>query len=615
MSKLIFDPLEEYRDKFKGLHDQNVNRFFDELVQKSGINIPENDLTVKEIDNLNIKIDNEEKVLRRARRIRGFLLFLFIAALIVFILFIVAAVQGEESSLTMSVGARVGIAIGVIVFGIAMLIIVIKVLRPRIKDSQARLSDLISKRDEKIRLAWAQVNPLNELFDANMTPMLVEKTIPLLTMDPFFDSKRLDYLVRKYELSDFTPDNESAEFVQSGEIQGNPFILARTLVMNMGTKTYTGTLTVSYTVTVYVNGKAQRQTRTETLRASVNKPCPYYNNDTYIIYGNEAAPNLIFSRYPQLPLDWTEKSLRRFVEKEEKKMKKLSEKALKQGKQFTPLGNTEFEALFNAYDRNNELEYRLLFTALGQSEILDLIKDKKVGFGDNFQFFKNKNLNLVRSKHSQAFDYSGNPRNYYHYDNKEIRKRFVDYNNNYLHRFYFNIAPVLAIPLYQQHKPHEFIYQTEYKSHLSFYEHESTVNQFPSSAFAHPDSHTQNILKTKVVQKGKDFDTVSVTSYGFTTVERVDYVPKMAGNGTIHNVPVHWTEYIPVEKESHATIKVLDEESVKKTQNESFFDKIGEYLSKYTPDQKPVTGRHVMAFLVASKFADDDNEGLDKLFK
>ncbi|MGB4310843.1 MAG: hypothetical protein WBJ28_03400, partial [Bacilli bacterium] len=275
MSKLIFDPLEEYRDKFKGLHDQNVNRFFDELVQKSGINIPENDLTVKEIDNLNIKIDNEEKVLRRARRIRGFLLFLFIAALIVFILFIVAAVQGEESSLTMSVGARVGIAIGVIVFGIAMLIIVIKVLRPRIKDSQARLSDLISKRDEKIRLAWAQVNPLNELFDANMTPMLVEKTIPLLTMDPFFDSKRLDYLVRKYELSDFTPDNESAEFVQSGEIQGNPFILARTLVMNMGTKTYTGTLTVSYTVTVYVNGKAQRQTRTETLRASVNKPCPY----------------------------------------------------------------------------------------------------------------------------------------------------------------------------------------------------------------------------------------------------------------------------------------------------------------------------------------------------
>jgi len=37
MSKLIFDPLEEYRDKFKGLHDQNVNRFFDELVQKAAL--------------------------------------------------------------------------------------------------------------------------------------------------------------------------------------------------------------------------------------------------------------------------------------------------------------------------------------------------------------------------------------------------------------------------------------------------------------------------------------------------------------------------------------------------------------------------------------------------
>jgi hypothetical protein len=80
-------------------------------------------------------------------------------------------------------------------------------------------------------------------------------------------------------------------------------------------------------------------------------------------------------------------------------------------------------------------------------------------------------------------------------------------------------------------------------------------------------------------------------------------------------VPVPWTEYIPVERESHATIKVLDQENVKKAKDQSFFDKIGEYLSKYTPDHKPVTGRHVMAFIVGAKFIEQDNEELDKLFK
>ncbi|OQA79436.1 MAG: hypothetical protein BWY30_00019 [Tenericutes bacterium ADurb.Bin239] len=616
MSKqLIFDPLEEYRDRFKGLHNENVNKFFDELLKKSAINVEENDFTVKEINTLNGKIANEEKALGKARALQAFLLFLTIVGFIIFIAFLVLSTPNNEDLLKMPTFARVIIAVLGLALAITTIVVVRKKIKPRIRDSQTRLSALIEQREAKVSLAWSQVNPLNALFDANMTPMLVEKTIPILTMDPYFDARRLDYLVRKYGLGDFTPDNESALFVQSGEIQGNPFLLARVLNMTMGTKTYRGSLVVTYTVTVYVDGKARRETRSETLVATVNKPCPYYDNDTYIIYGNEAAPNLVFTRYPQLPLDWTEKSLRRFVEKEKREMEKISAKALKQGRQFTPIGNTEFEALFNAYDRNHELEYRLLFTALGQSEILDLIKDKTVGFGDNFQFFKNKNLNMIRSHHSQVFDYSGDPQNYYHYDNQEIRRRFVNYNNDYLHRFYFNIAPVLAIPLYQQHKPHEFIYEKEYQSHLSFYEHESTVNQFPSSAFSHPDSHTQNILKTKIVQKGKDFDTVSVTSHGFTTVERVDYVAKTAGNGSVHMVPVPWTEYIPVERESHATIKVLDQENVKKAKDQSFFDKIGEYLSKYTPDHKPVTGRHVMAFIVGAKFIEQDNEELDKLFK
>lgn len=615
MNKLIFDPLEEFRDKFKPLHNENVNKFIDDLIRQSNVNIGENDLTVKEIKTLEGKIADVNKVLKRAKGWRGFLIFLIIVAFVVAGFFIYQATQYDPTSGGLSMGASIGIAVSSIALAIMFIIINIKVLKPRIRDAEKLKAELTKKLEIKLAEAWQQMNPLNRLFDAEMTPKLVEKTIPLLTMDPLFDARRFDYLNRKYGLRDFTEVNESAQFVQSGMIQGNPFLLTKSLYMDMGTKTYTGSKTVSYTVTVYVNGKSQTQVRTETLTATVTKPCPYYNNDTVIIYGNEAAPNLTFNRYPQLPLNWTQKTLDNHVKGEVKEMKKHAEKALKDGRQFTPLGNTEFEALFHAYNRDHELEYRLLFTALGQSEISDLIKDKTVGFGDDFEFHKANNLNVIRSAHSQYFDYSASPERYYHYDNKEIRARFVKYNNDYIRYFYFNLAPILAVPLYQQHKPQEFIYQKEYKSHLSFYEHEATVNQFPSSMLAHPDSRTQNILKTKLIAKGVDYDTVQITSHGFMAIERVDYVTKRAGNGSLHQVAVHWVEYIPVERESVANIKVLNAEERVKVQDSSFFGKIGEYLSKYTDNNTPVTGRHVMAFLLVDRYLDKDNDGLNEIFK
>lgn len=615
MNKLIFDPLEEYRDKFKNLHNDNVNKLIDALILQSGVNLAENDLTVKDIKALEVKLNNEKKELNKAKGWRGFLIFLTVILFAVALFFIYQATLGDMMQVNVGIGGAIGIAVGGVALAIGAIVINVKVFRPRIKASEKKVAELKAKLDLKIGEAWQQMNPLNALFDATMTPKLVEQTIPLLNMDPVFDSRRFDYLSRKYGLGEFTSENESAQFVQSGLIQGNPFLLARSLYMDMGTKTYTGSITVSYTVTVYVNNKATTQTRTETLTASVTKPCPYYSNDTIIIYGNEAAPNLSFNRYPQLPLDWNKRVFDNIVKDGEKEMKKLAAQGLKSGKQFTPLGNTEFEALFHAFNRDHELEYRLLFTALGQSEIMDLIKDKTVGFGDNFEFHKAKELNVIRSRHSQAFDYSGNPSRYYHYDNQEIRRRFVTYNNDYLRYFYFNLAPILAVPLYQQQKPTEFIYQSEYKSHLSFYEHEATVNQFPEIELKHPDSRTQNILKTKTIAKGVDFDTVEITSHGFRTVEHVDYIPRRAGNGSIHQVPVRWVEYIPVERQSLANIKVLDDEKREQVFHGGMYGKIADFLNQYTDGKKPVTGRHVMAFLLVSKYQENDNAALDELFK
>ena len=48
MNSMIYNPLEEFDSKFKNLHLDNTQKYFKELVQKSGVNIEENRKTVKE---------------------------------------------------------------------------------------------------------------------------------------------------------------------------------------------------------------------------------------------------------------------------------------------------------------------------------------------------------------------------------------------------------------------------------------------------------------------------------------------------------------------------------------------------------------------------------------
>ena len=52
---------------------------------------------------------------------------------------------------------------------------------------------------------------------------------------------------------------------------------------------------------------------------------------------------------------------------------------------FTEMGNAKFDALFGAVDRNNEVEFRVLFTPLAQKNMLDLLTDKN-HYGDDFYF-------------------------------------------------------------------------------------------------------------------------------------------------------------------------------------------------------------------------------------
>ncbi len=613
----IYEPVSQFDKVFREQHSEHVKAFFEELVSRSGINEQDNINTVKQIDAQKKKIEKLETQLSKKRALKGFLILLIILFLIVAGIFIIHLVQGQTLFNGFPLYATILILIGSLAGSIGFIFTIVKVINPKIKNFEMLLSKEKTTLAEQLAIAWEQMRPLNDLFDWSMPSMLIEKTVPLLDFDPYFKVERADYLEKKYGLDPTLGIDHSIEFVQSGEIYGNPFLLLKVLNHQLGTKTYTGTLTITWTETVRVGNKTQVVTRSQTLTASVTKPCPYYRDEEMVVYCNDAAPNLSFSRQASKANKMNEREIERYVRRNEDDLVKMTQKAIKKGNDFHAMSNSEFELLFGALDRDHELQYRLLFTPLAQQELLKVIKDKKIGYGDDFQFIKRKQVNYIIPDHLQNFDLDGSPDNYIDYDIRVIRSKFYHYNTEYFRHFYFAMAPLLAIPLYQQHKPHEYIYKDVYPQKLACYEHEAHVNALSIDKLAHPRSSTRNILKTALIGHDDNLDKVAVTAYGYQTINRTDYISVRGGDGRSHRVPVHWVEYIPVNKRSQVYIKVEDSLD-RPTFNQAIKTSDGwtNNLERLFGDSSNAVVRgKTISFVSDHEFSHDDNSLLDKIIK
>lgn len=544
----IYEPVSLFQSRFKDSHSKNVSDFFEDLFQKSGVDAAKNADTVAQINAKQKEIDTEDKKRKSKRKLKGFCIFLIVVFGAAIVVFALSLYDPTLFSIPWPSLYFILLIIGSVLGIVGLSLIIGLNLQKAIKILEKTLAKLNKDKQDLLNIAWKQMEPLNSLFDWGMTQALVQKTIPLVHMDPYFDNQRFEFLRYKYGLADNSALGRSVTYVQSGEIAGNPFLLARVLDHWMGTKTYDGSLTITWTTTTYVNGHWETENHTQTLHASVTKPFPFYQGKTYVIYGNEAAPDLSFSREPSGANKMNEREIAHFVDQKAKKIEKMAQKSVTNGGSFTALGEQEFDALFGAVDRDNEVQFRLLFTPLAQRELLTIIKDKVVGFGDDFSFQKQKGLNYVSPAHMQNQDLSGDPSYFASFSLAYSRQAFNDYNNGYFKAFYFAMAPLLAIPIYQQQKPHEFIYRNVYRSNVSCYEHEYLANQLPIDKFKNPISVTTNILKTQVLASSGSADTVQVTAHGFQGINHIDYVSVYGGDGFYHSVPVPWVEYSPVSK-------------------------------------------------------------------
>ena len=558
MEGILLEPLKYYESVGKAAHEKNIAAHFDDLVEKSRLNVEENRATVKKYKAEQATVEKIRDKLSRKKALRVLVILAIIAC------FIAAAVGIWQ--LTKSNGLLGGLLLGGgIALGIGGIVLVVKKLNPAIREVETLLSKHEKKAAELRSLAEKQMAPLNALFTDADTLRLIEKTMPQLDFDDGFSVQNHDLFVRQFDLVDEQSQHCSVTDTLSGRCFGNPFLYCDKIFHTLGTYTYHGSLTISWTETYY-DSKGNRQTRTVTqvLHASVTKPKPYYSQRKTLYYGNQAGDELSFSRKPQHSEDLSEKALERKVRRGAKKLAKKAEKATQKGGSFREMSNEEFDVLFGASDRNHEVQFRTLFTPLAQCNTVDLLTSK-TGYGDDFYFTKRRRCNMITSEHAQGRSLDHDARNYYSYDVDEARRNFTSFNNGYFKSLFFDFAPLMAIPAYQDEPVHSLEYPKEYPSYYSTYEHEAMANQF-GERLAHASARTASILKTNFLCKENGRDRVAVTAYGYATEDRVDFIPRLGGDGRMHAVPVPWIEYIPVQRTSQIAVGLSESAKAAKTE-------------------------------------------------
>ena len=279
MDSMIYKPLEEYEQKWRESHFKYTREFFDELVKKSGVNIEENRKTVAQYNEYR---ENLKKLKKKLNWYRFFRVLMCITILLI--------------------------------------PLVIWKMTPAIRKLREEIELADQKADELLEIAQKQMLPLNQLFTDRDALNLIEKTLPQLSFDDCFSAKKEQDMRINYDFSEYLQSDQSTIDVLSGDYNENPFLFENKVVHTMGTETYHGYKTISWTERYRgSDGKWHTRVRTQTLHATVVKPKPYYNNQVVLNYGSQGGPELSFSRDASHLDRKSEKEIERHVKKGEKK--------------------------------------------------------------------------------------------------------------------------------------------------------------------------------------------------------------------------------------------------------------------------------------------------------
>jgi hypothetical protein len=197
---------------------------------------------------------------------------------------------------------------------------------------------------------------------------------------------------------------------------------------------------------------------------------------------------------------------------------------------------------------------------LAQQEIVKLLNDNSVGYGDGFSFIKRGRSNYVEPAHLAQLDLDPDPTSFHSNDIDQAREYFNTFHKEYFRSLFFGIAPFLAVPLYTEPRSLPLVDYRDGDDEPNSWEVEVMANFFGEEELSHPDSITRNLLRAEIVRRASTGVVASVNALGYRGVDRVDFIPVLGGDGNWHQVPVPWVEYIPVEQDSSLLVSRVKEE-------------------------------------------------------
>ncbi|MCQ2145803.1 MAG: hypothetical protein MJY72_08670 [Bacteroidales bacterium] len=537
MAEDIYEPLSEYRDVFSPRFKDVAEKTFAELAEEARVDVEANRETCRQIYSEEAKLESLESSISGWKFLRGLLWFAIAVGIIILIF------NGGQMESNQAIALTGGI--------FCTFVIILMVIFPKLESKRQEHDSLSAKIEELKSIAWGQMEPLNRLYDWDVFTHMMTRTVPKLEFDPYFTTQRLADLKKTYGWDGSFNAGRSVIYSHSGLINGNPFVICRTKKMEMGTKTYTGSKTISWTTQERgADGKCYTAYHSETLTAQVTAPYPNYYEKTRLIYGNTSAPDLVFTR-SKSNLAGAEGT--HLYRKTRRQLRKKANNLLEAD--YAMMTNEEFEVAFDTRDRNNNQQFALLFTPLAQENMLNLLKDRIVGYGDDFDFNKDRMINTIIPDHLQSLNLDMNPDQFRDFDYDKAEKEFHEINAKYFRAIYFSLAPLLCVPIYQQIRPIEAIYGRDMQKQSSFWEHESLANFWGVDKFKHPSCVTDCILKTEQSKGRNGKTTIKVSALGYRAVKRVTNVGVWGGDGKYHQVPVYWDEYLSVTGTGNISIK------------------------------------------------------------
>lgn len=594
----LLEPVKYYKDELAGKYLERITSVFENLLNRSNIDVEANRKSVKEYNgNLDAKSKNESKLkwLGRLSMVIGIGIAYLILSEFINVQHLRDLMAKKES--IKEIGIRTT-WMGLLL--ITLLYINLKYIRDKKRNLNDTIVHLATILKEKKEECYSQVEPLLNLFDDNMSNDVITELIPTLTLDKDFKLDRYANLVTNFGMPAKLNDNLSVTDIISGEILGNPFIISKKVRNRVVDQEYTGSLTVSWTEYYTENGERKSRTVTETLVASIIRPKQIFESTINLIYGNDAAEHLTFTREPQFIHKLKPRKLEKYSKKLQKDVKKMSEKAIQKGTGFLEMGNLEFDALFGAFDRDNEVEFRVLFTPIAQRNMVELLKD--TDFGDDFSYYKINKLNNVSNDRDWPLNIE---RSYYRdFSYDRISEKFFDINKKYFSNFYRLFLPILTIPIYHQHKSQDYIYGNEFNYNYNPYTSEMMANLLGDRVFAHPETTTQSILKTNTIGTKDDVDLVQVVANSYKEVTRTEYIPKYAGDGKRYYVPVDWIDYVPLTATGKMELKRIN------MREKEFEDSIDNGFIESTENKRFAYKNNIFAI-----FNDTDEVKCDKILK